>query len=144
MVSGERPRKQIVSNSALKMSLAFHDGMTAAHWSSVQSMTHQGHQQLEHLPLDTIRQIVWSQFWLWFCSLWDIATQKQAVCLWGQSCQGLEWCHIARLFHRPFPSQRKGQLPAAFVQRHPGDISIKTHQVVGRSTTFSEATLAYV
>ena len=96
--------------------------MRAAHWSSDRSMSQQGHHQLEHLPLGRIHQRVWSQFWLWFCGPLDILTQKQAVCLWGQSCEGLEWCLIARLFHRPFPSQRRGQLPAASVQRYPGDI----------------------
>ena len=78
--------------------------------------------QLEHLPLGRIRQRVWSQFWLGFGGTWDILTRKQAVCLWGLSCEGLGWYHIARLFHRPSPSQRRDQLPAAFVQRHLGDI----------------------
>ena len=56
------------------------------------------------------------------CGPWDILTPKQAVCPWGQSCEGLGWSHIARLSHRPFPNQRKDQLPAVSVQRHPGDI----------------------
>ena len=48
--------------------------------------------------------------------------KKQAVCLWGQSCEGLGWCHIARLSHRLSPSQRRDQLPVASEQRHLGDI----------------------
>ena len=53
---------------------------------------------------------------------WDILIQKQAVCLWGQSCDGVGWYHIARLSHRLSPIQRRDQLPAASEQRHPGDI----------------------
>ena len=68
----------------------------------------------------------WDTFlWVEFvreCSPWDILTPKQAVCPWGQSCEGLGWSHIARLSHRPFPNQRIDQLPAASVQKHPGDI----------------------
>ena len=94
----------------------------AVHWSSVQNRSHPGHHQLEHPPLGRIRQKVWSQFWLGFCGPWDILRQKQAVCLWGQSCEGLKWYHIARLSRRPFPSQRRDRLPAAFVQTHSGDI----------------------
>ena len=85
-------------------------------------MSQPGRHQLEHLPLCSIQLRVWSQFWLGFGGPWDIRTRTQAVCLWGQSCEGLGWYHIARLFHRPFPSQRRDQLPAAFVQRHLGDI----------------------
>ena len=94
----------------------------AAHLSSVQNMSQPGHHQLEHLPLGRIRQRVLSQFWLGFADPWDILTQKQAVCLWSQSCEGLGWCHIARLSHRLSPSQRRDQLPVASEQRHPGDI----------------------
>ena len=65
---------------------------------------------------------VLSQFWLGFAGPWDILKQNQAVCLWGQSCEGLRWCHIARLFHRLSPSQRRDQLPVASEQRHLGDI----------------------
>ena len=79
---------------------------------------------------------VLSQFWLGFADPWDILTQIQAVCLWGQSCEGLGWCHIASLSHRLFPSQRWDQLPVASEQRHP--------HVVGRATMFSETTLASV
>ena len=122
MVSRERPRKQIdrsSTNSALKMSLAMQEGSSL---SSVQNRSQPGHHQLEHPPLGRIRQKVWSQFWLGFCGPWVILRQKQAVCLWGQSCEGLEWYHIARLSRRPSPSQRRDRLPAAFVQTHPGDI----------------------
>ena len=85
-------------------------------------MSEPGHRQLEHLSLGRIRQRVLSQFWLGFAGPWDILTQKQAVCLWGQSCEGLGWCHITRLSHRLSPSQRRDQLPVASGQRHPGDI----------------------
>ena len=94
----------------------------AAHLSSVQNMTQPGHRQLEHLPLGRIRQRVLSQFWIGFGGPWDIPARTQAVCLWGQPCEGLGWYHIARLFHRPFPSQIRDQMPAAFVQRHLGGI----------------------
>ena len=80
------------------------------------------HNKAEPPSLGRIRQRVLSQFWLGFAGPWDILTQKQAVCLWGQSCEGLGWCHIARLFHRLSPSQRRDQLPVASEQRHPGDI----------------------
>ena len=85
-------------------------------------MLHLGHRQLEHLPLGRIRQRVLSQFWLGFADPWDILTQIQAVCLWGQSCEGLWWCHIASSSHRLSPSQRRDQLPVASEQRHPGDL----------------------
>ena len=85
-------------------------------------MSQPGHRQLEHLPLGRIRQRVLSQFWLGFAGPWDILTQKQAVCLWGRSCEGLGWCHIARLSHKLSLSQRRDQLPVASEQRHPGDI----------------------
>ena len=85
-------------------------------------MSQPRHRQLEHLPLGRIRQRVLSQFWLGFAGPWDILTQKQAVCLWGQSCEGLRWCHIAGLSHKLSPSQRRDQLPVASEQRHPGDI----------------------
>ena len=84
-------------------------------------MSQPGHRQLEHLPLGRIHQRVLSQFWLGFAGPWDILKQKQAVCLWGRSCEGLGWCHIARLSHRLFPSQRRDQLPVASEQRHLGD-----------------------
>ena len=84
-------------------------------------MSQPGHRQLEHLPLGRIHQRVLSQFWLGFAGPWDILKQKQAVCLWGQSCEGLGWCHIARLSHRLSPSQRRDQLPVASEQRHLGD-----------------------
>ena len=86
-------------------------------------MSQLGHRQLEHLPLGRIRQRVLSQFWLGFAGPSDILTQKQAVCLWGQSCEDLGWYHIARLSHMLSPSQRRDQLPAAFGQMRPGDIS---------------------
>ena len=85
-------------------------------------MSQPGHRQLEHLPLGRIRQRVLSQFWLGSAGPWHILTQKQAVCLWGQSCEGLGWCHIARLSLRLSPSQRRDQMPVASEQRHPGDI----------------------
>ena len=85
-------------------------------------MSQPGHRQLEHLPQGKIRQKVLYQFWLGFAGPWDTLTQKQAVCLWGQSCEGLRCCHIARLSHRLSPSQRRDQLPVASEQRHPGDI----------------------
>ena len=94
----------------------------AVHWSSVRNRSQPGHHQLEHPPLGRICQKVWSQFWLGFCGPWDILRQKQAVCLWGQSCEGLEWYHITRLSRKPSPSQRRDRLPAAFVQTHSGDI----------------------
>ena len=59
---------------------------------------------------------------LGFAGPWDILTQKQPVCLWGQSCESLGWCHIARLSNRLSPSQWRDKLPAASVQRHPWDI----------------------
>ena len=85
-------------------------------------MSQPGHRKLEHLPLGRIRQRVLSQFWLGFAGPWDILRQKQAVCLWGQSCEGLGWYHIARLSHMLSPSQTRDQLPAAFGQMRPGDI----------------------
>ena len=121
MVCRQRPRKQITRssmNSALKMSFAIHEGSSLSfRQKHVTART-----PPVGTPLGRIRQRVWSQFWLWFCGSLDIPTQKQAVCLWGQSCEGLKWCHISRLFHGPFPSHKRGQLPAASVQRHPGDI----------------------
>ena len=42
------------------------------------------------------------------------------------------------------PSQRRAQLPAVFGQMRPGDISLKTHQVVSGATMLPEATLASV
>ena len=59
---------------------------------------------------------------LGFAGPWNFLTQKQAACLWGQSCESLGWCHIARLSTRLSPSQWRDQLPAASVQRHPWDI----------------------
>ena len=85
-------------------------------------MSQLGHRQLEHLPLGRIRQRMLSQFSLGFAGPWDILTQKQVVCLWGQSCEGLRWCHIARLSHRLSPSQRRDQLPVASEQRYHEDI----------------------
>ena len=122
MVSRERPRKQIArssTKSALKMSLAIHEGSSLIF--SPKHITART-RQLEHLPLGRIRQRVLSQFWLWFAGPWDILTKKQAVCLWGQSCEGLGWCHIGRLSHRLSPSQRRDQLPVVSEQRHPWDI----------------------
>ena len=122
MVSRERPQKQTArssTNSALKMSLAIHKGNSLIFSPK---MSQRGHHKLGHLPLGRIHPRVWSQFLFWFYGPWDIMTQTQAVSLWGQSCESLEWRHIARLFHRPFPSQRRDQLPAVSVQRHPGDI----------------------
>ena len=49
---------------------------------------------------------------------WDILTQKQAVCLWGQSCEGLGWSHIARLSRRPFPNQEETNCPAKASRRY--------------------------
>ena len=85
-------------------------------------MSQPGHHQLELFPLGRIHQRVLSQFWLGFAGPWDILKQKQAVCLWGQSCEGLGWCHFARLSHRISTSQRRDQLFVASEQRHPGDI----------------------
>ena len=85
-------------------------------------MTQPRRHQLEHLPLGRICQRGWSQFWLGFGGPWDFMTRKQAVCLWGLFCEGLGWYHIARLFNRPSPGQRRDQLPATFVQRHLRDI----------------------
>ena len=82
-IYNERPRKQIArssTNSVLKMSLA--------------NMSQWGHHQLEHLTLGRICQRVYSQFWPWFCGPWDIPIQKQAVCLWRQSYESLERCHL--------------------------------------------------
>ena len=70
-------------------------------------MSQPGHRQLEHLPLGRIHQRVLSQFWLWFAGPWDILTQKQAVCLWGQSCEDLGWYHIARLSHAFSKSKKR-------------------------------------
>ena len=145
MVSRERPGKQITrssANSALKMSLAIHEGSSLIF--SPKHVTAKKH-QLEQLPLGRICQRVWSQFWLWFGGPWDIPTQKQTVCLWGQSCEGLEWCHIARLFHRLLGlfqvKETNCLLPLGKVIL---EISFKTHQVVGCATMFSDATLASV
>ena len=65
---------------------------------------------------------VLSQFWLGFAGRWDILTQKQAVCLLGQSCEDLGWYHIAMLSHMLSPSQGTDQMPAALGQMRPGDI----------------------
>ena len=83
MVSRERPRKQIArssTKSALKMSLAIQEGS-----SLIFSPKH----VTARTPPGRIRQRVLSQFWLGFDGLRDILTQKQAICLWGQSCEGL-------------------------------------------------------
>ena len=121
MVSRKRPRKQIARSSTK----CFEDvlGNTRGQLINLQSKTCHSKDTASwntFLWVEFVR--VLSQFWLGFAGLWDILTQKQAVCLWGQSCEGLGWCHIARLSHRLFPSQRRDQLPVASEQRHPGHI----------------------
>ena len=61
--------------------------MTAAHWSSVQSMSQQGHHQLEHLPLGRIRQRERSQFWVILRSLRYSDTTKGSLPL-----RPILWC----------------------------------------------------
>ena len=118
MVSRERPRKQIArssTKSALKMSLAIQEGSSlifspkhvTARTPPVGTPS-SGYNSSECRPDSDS----------WVAGPWDILTQKQAVCLWGQSYQGLGWCHIARLSRR---LSLRDQLPVASEQRHPGD-----------------------
>ena len=137
MVPRERPRKRIdrsSTNNALKMSLAIPEGSSlifspkhvTARTPPVGTPFSGQNSSESVVPILTrIRR-----------STRYSMRQKQAVCLWGQSCEGLGWCHIASLSCRPSRSRRRDQLPVAFAQTHPGDIfrsSLYQYQIVVRT-----------
>ena len=97
MVSRERPRKQIArssTKSALKMSLAIQEGSSlifspkhvTARTPPVGTPSSGQNSSVSVVPILTrIRRSL------------RYSDTNQAVCLWGQSCEGPGWCHIDRL-----------------------------------------------
>ena len=114
MAFRERPRKWIArssTNSALKMSLAIQEGS---------SLTFSAKHVTAMTPPVGTPSSGWTSSEYGPNSDSDSAVLRYSDTKNRQPAS--EANHIARLFQRLFPNQRKCQLPVASVQKHPGDV----------------------
>ena len=122
MVSRERPWKQIARSSTK----CFEDVPSNTRGQLINLQSKTCHSQ----DTTSWNTFLWVEFIRECCPNSDSDSRVPEIswdknrqsCLWGQSYEGLGWCHIAKLSRRLSPRQRRDQLPAASEQKHPGDI----------------------